>query len=60
MPARVTGGRPSNYPRIWDLLPDGRMIGLVTPAIDEGAVTTPQIRLVLNWFEELKERVPSK
>ena len=38
--------------RNYDTLPDGRIV-IVT---EETA--RPQINLVLNWFEELKERVP--
>jgi serine/threonine-protein kinase len=61
LPARVTGNRLSGAARAWDVLPDGRMVGLVQPAEpDSSAAAAPQFRVVLNWFEELKARVPVK
>ena len=62
LPARVTADRPSGAARAYDILPDGRFVGLVNtnePEAGRSAVT-PDIRLVLNWFEELKARVPTK
>jgi hypothetical protein len=59
---------PTNVPRPglistnvrgYDLLPDGRVLTLV-PATDPGATPRPEIRVVLNWFEELKRLVPVK
>jgi len=48
-------------PRRFDIAPDGGIIGVVdarqTPS---GASATLQIQIVLNWFEELKRRVPTK
>jgi hypothetical protein len=41
-------------PRGYDVLPDGRFIGVP----GEGPATS-QIVVVLNWFAELKSRVPS-
>ncbi len=43
-------------PRTYDILPDGRFIGVV-PArqIQAGA---SQIQVVLNWFEDLRQRAP--
>jgi hypothetical protein len=57
-PASVTGDRVSSEPRAWDMLLDGRFIGITSTA--EGALRDflPEMRLVLNWFEELKQRVP--
>jgi hypothetical protein len=44
----------------WDIHPDGKRFLMVKPA--EAASTEeesrPTINIVLNWFEELKERVP--
>jgi hypothetical protein len=38
-------------------MPDGRLIGIVSG--DEAASRGfGEMRLVLNWFEELKQRVP--
>ena len=42
--------------RDYDLPPDGQRF-LMIKAADENAAA-PQIHIVLNWFEELKERVP--
>jgi serine/threonine protein kinase len=61
-PARVTADRLSNETRAYDILPDGRFIGLTSvlgtpnPQSSQGF----QLRVVLNWFEELKQRVPVK
>jgi Tol biopolymer transport system component/tRNA A-37 threonylcarbamoyl transferase component Bud32 len=56
-PASVTGDRLSRQGRAWDLMPDGRVIGIV-PADEAAPRAFAEMRLVLNWFEELKERVP--
>jgi Tol biopolymer transport system component len=58
LPARVTAARTSNEPRAFDILPDGRFIGLIGSGSDTLAAI--ELRLVLNWFEELKQRVPAK
>ena len=67
----VVIGKPTTYPRgflvsgtgtprTYDLLPDGRFIGVIDPAL------TPQLGgaasqvLVLNWYEELKRLVPTR
>jgi Tol biopolymer transport system component len=45
----------STVPRNWDISPvDNRVLGVV---VDE-ELQKPQINVVLNWFEELKKRVP--
>jgi Tol biopolymer transport system component len=42
----------------YDMMPDGRILGIVTP-IEQGSPDTPrEIRIVLNWFEELKGKLP--
>ena len=38
-------------------MPAGDQFVIVVPADDEN-ISSPQINIVLNWFEELKERVP--
>jgi Tol biopolymer transport system component len=58
-PAAVTGDRVGRERRAWDLLPDGRMIGIV-PVGEASNGRVPELRLVVNWFEELKQRVPVK
>jgi len=63
-PARVTAGRLSGEARAYDTLPDGTLIGLVDPANQktdvEAATSANEVRVVLNWFEELKARVQPK
>jgi serine/threonine-protein kinase len=65
-----TFGNPTPIPRAFiergppfernnDILPDGRLLGTV-PVGSAGSAPTPQIQVVLNWFEELKTRVPTK
>jgi serine/threonine-protein kinase len=46
-------------PRAYDVLPDGRFVGLIDASEPEGSQAngTFEIRVVLNWFEELKARV---
>jgi hypothetical protein len=46
--------------RAFDTLPEGKFIGPVSPSEqDLGSGTIqPDMRVVLNWFEELKARVP--
>jgi hypothetical protein len=47
--------------RPYDITPDGQRFLMVFPADLEDSVTeiaAERINIVLNWFEELKERVP--
>ena len=43
---------------------DGRFLALAAPGQTETGTSSgqaaPEVRLVLNWFEELKQRVPIK
>jgi Tol biopolymer transport system component len=57
-PATVGGDRAAAQPRAWDILPDGRFIGITSATEDTVGGALPEMRLVLNWFEELKQRVP--
>jgi hypothetical protein len=43
-----------------DILPDGRFIGVVVASGSGQAATStrPEVHVVLNWIEELKQRVP--
>jgi hypothetical protein len=55
-------GWRSNDPRAYDVLPDGRFISL-SPTYGDGSATPPlsgEIRVVVNWFEELKRLAPAK
>ena len=47
-------------PRPYDITADGRIIGVGTSGqIQTGSSRATQIRVVLNWFEELKARAPA-
>ncbi|OFW21476.1 MAG: hypothetical protein A3H97_16070 [Acidobacteria bacterium RIFCSPLOWO2_02_FULL_65_29] len=54
---------PAN-PRTFDVTPDGQILGIITTTgsgqTQAGTPAAPQIDIVLNWFEELKARVPTK
>lgn len=49
---------PPNDVRDYDILPDGRLLGVVLPGQTPTGPAAQQIQVVLNWFEELKQRVP--
>jgi serine/threonine-protein kinase len=60
LPAKGLEGGPSSI-RNFDVMPDGRLLGVVDTAMqDSGGSAGQQIRVVLNWLEELKQRVPTK
>ncbi len=49
----------------WDISPDGKRFLMIKPPGSTGAAPTaaapqPKINIVVNWFEELKQRVPVK
>jgi len=46
--------------RNYDVLPDGRMLGVVLTGDTHATAVAPQIQVVLNWQEELKQRVVAK
>lgn len=49
------------YPRPWDMSRDGqRFLGLSEAQADGSVAQDQQIRVVVNWFEELKRKVPVK
>jgi hypothetical protein len=43
--------------RAYDVMPDGRFIGIVS-AGESQDVPRNEVRVVLNWLEELKQRLP--
>jgi serine/threonine-protein kinase len=48
-------------PRTFDFLPNGRMIGVGATVEGPGGVSSlSELRVVLNWFEELKARVTGR
>ena len=51
--------------RRYDIMPDGQKFVAIIAAGSAGSTAagppaTPPIQVVLNWFEELKARVPTK
>ena len=56
----IRGQVTLNDSRDYDIMPDGEQFLMVFPAgqTDPGEPARSQINVVLNWFEELKERVP--
>jgi hypothetical protein len=52
--------RLASQTRSYDILPDGRFIGLVPAASLEAPTSAAEIRVVLNWFAELKRQVPTR
>jgi len=55
--------RGPGFERAIDITPDGkRFLGVVAAGQNaaSGAPAAPQIQVVLNWFEELRARVPTK
>lgn len=58
-PFRINANRLNTQARAYDVLPDGRFVGLIDASEPVGSPTngTSEIRVVLNWFEELRERV---
>ena len=61
VPRPFAAGRPG-FERNYDITLDGkRFLGVVAAGqTASGAPAAPQIQVVLNWFEELKARVPTK
>ena len=58
-PRRFLTG-PPNVRRGFDVMPDGRLVGLITPEDPESTSRAPQVNVVLNWLEELKARVSTR
>ncbi len=56
VPRGFVGGPPSTV-RNYDFMPDGEQFLAVFSSGATGGAP-PQINVVLNWFEELKQRVP--
>jgi Tol biopolymer transport system component len=53
----------NKQPFSWDIHPDGKRFLMIKPATAEGSgfqnEAPPKINIILNWFEELKQKVPS-
>ena len=68
----VAFGNPTNLPRPFqtgppqvrrpfDMMPNGKFVALASPgqtSMTAGTLSQLEIHVVLNWFEELKQRVP--
>lgn len=59
--AGLLSRNPAQSPRVWDIAPDGkRLIGVADATESAGSgEATQQIEVVLNWFTDLKARVPN-
>jgi len=58
LPTKGREGGPSSI-RNYDVMPDGRLLGVIDAAESPtGEPPVQQIRVVLNWFEELKQKLP--
>ena len=55
---RRFGLAPPASPRPYDILPDGRIVSVDSVNL-AGDQRSPQIQVVLNWFEELKAKLPA-
>ena len=56
---RINANHINTQVRAYDVLPDGRFVGLIDASEPEASAASgsSEIRVVLNWFEELKARV---
>jgi eukaryotic-like serine/threonine-protein kinase len=61
LPFNVYGARGPGFGRDSDVFPDGKRFLTVLPSDPTAPAGRPQqMNVVLNWFEELKQRVPVK
>ena len=51
---------PPQVRRPFDMMPNGKFVALATPGQTGATLSQVEIHVVLNWFEELKQRVPVK
>ena len=59
-PAAVTGDRVPGASRLFDVLPDGRFVGVTTTDAEHRRSTPMQIRVVTNWLEEARSKMPAR
>ena len=59
LPGAIAGGRRSSFTRTFDVLPDGRFVGLVSDVLGAG-LSNPEIRVVVNWLEDVRRLLPPK
>jgi serine/threonine-protein kinase len=60
LPFVVGAQRLSGQTRAFDVLADGRFIGLGAGPAERLALRAPQVRFVVNWLEELERLVPTE
>jgi len=59
-PVGISGGGPG-LPRAYDIAPDNQHFVVAVAPVQAGSGSAShQIDFVLNWFEELKARLPTK
>jgi hypothetical protein len=56
---RVFGTASQTTPRVFDITPTGQIVSVVTPG-QLGPAVSPEIQVVVNWFTELQQRVPTR
>jgi serine/threonine-protein kinase len=49
----------TDFARMYDVMPDGRIIGVVAAADTPTSRSAPEIHVVVNWTEELKRVAPA-
>ena len=59
VPVSLPDRQSNSASRNHDVTPDGKFIGVVSVG-QERLVAAPRINVVLNWQEELKQRVPTR
>jgi hypothetical protein len=57
---QTTGGSAPIAPRRFDMAPDGAIIGTIEADQRSSQPGAPRIEVVLNWLEELKQRVQAR
>ena len=58
-PRSYLAGPPGSR-RGFDLTSDGRVLALINPGQPAGAQSQDEIRVVLNWFDEVRSRAPRR
>ena len=59
-PLRIEGFEIREGARSYDITPDGKRFLVMLPASETTSGEAPQINVVLNWFQELKQRAPAR
>ena len=60
VPIPIDGIVQETAERQFDISPDGRQFLLLQPAAGDASRATLQVNVVLNWFDALKQQVPTK